>query len=337
MSRFRTGRAFEPNLSEESEAEDGLRRESDEEDLDDDGMLSVDEDGNVSTCNVAPPVSQPPGLIDIDLSAILCKVHALHLDPDCGKCKSVQAVVNPEVLKRVRAAQASSDSIPDASSRMSNAQPKQRPTLILSANSLEYGKSVYYAVPLAKHQFDELIKAYLHLGADQHDELMKNLILEKIFWKGKQGNERGKKVTDSMRDVKNLMMKNLKNKRKCERPLLVAVDEIDSATRALKLVGITMGLEYPEEPPVKTLMGNEVQDYLAYSSDDQVFELPDFPDLLDGVELSKESREAFEANLDVLKTVLGAYKEKCKTVVMEAYGIAANGFLNLENLLNFFL
>ena len=68
-----------------------------------------------------------------------------------------------------------------------------------------------------------------------------------------------------MRNVKNLMMKNQKNRRKCERSLLVAVDEINSSTRALKLVGITMSMEYPEEPPVKTLMGNEVKDYLPYS------------------------------------------------------------------------
>ena len=57
---------------------------------------------------------------------------------------------------------------------------------------------------------------------------------------------------------------------------------------------------------------------------------------MDGVELSKESREAFEANLGIFMEVLGAYKEKCKTMVREAYGIAASGFLNLENL-NFFL
>ena len=139
-----------------------------------------------------------------------------------------------------------------------------------------------------------------------------------------------------MRNVKNLMMKNQKNRRKYETSLLVAVDEINSSTRALKLVGITMGMEYPEEPPVKTLMGNEVKDYLAYSNDEKVFELPDFPDLLDGVELSKESREAFEANLGIFMEVLGAYKEKCKTMVREAYGFAASGFLNLENL-NFFL
>ena len=139
-----------------------------------------------------------------------------------------------------------------------------------------------------------------------------------------------------MRNVKNLMMKNQKNRRKCERSLLVAVDEINSSTRALKLVGITMSMEYPEQPPVKTSMGNEVKDYLAYSNDEKVFELPDFPDLLDGVELSKESREAFEANLGIFMEVLGAYKEKCKTMVREAYGIAASGFLNLENL-NFFL
>ena len=63
-------------------------------------------------------------------------------------------------------------------------------------------------------------------------------------------------------------------------------------------------------------MGNEVKDYLAYSNDKKVFKLHNFPDLLDGVELSKESREAFEANLGIFMEVLGAYKEKCETMAL---------------------
>ena len=84
MSRFSTGRDFEPNLSEDSEVEDGLRRESeDDEDLDY-GFISVDDDGDVGTSHAAPTDSQPPDVFDIDLSAILCKTHALQTVPSAS-------------------------------------------------------------------------------------------------------------------------------------------------------------------------------------------------------------------------------------------------------------
>ena len=153
MSRSRTGRDYEPNLSESEEslgAEDGLRNDVDDDDDVGDDWVSVGED--VESHDEATP--NPP--IDIDLSSILCKAHALQLDPDCAKCKSVKAVVNPEIIKRIALAKSSSTSIPDATARMTTAQPKKKPTLLLAASALEYGKAMYFAVPLSKQQFDEL-------------------------------------------------------------------------------------------------------------------------------------------------------------------------------------
>ena len=134
------------------------------------------------------------------------------------------------------------------------------------------------------------------------------------------------------------MIKNRKNQRIAERPLLVLVDKVDKGMRSLKVVGVAVGLSYPSEPPTVTLMGpNPVQDHLAFDSTDGVLPLPDLPDILEGVEVSEEARDSITASMAVFKTVLESYREKAKSAFLEAYDIAAKTLLNAENLTNFYL
>ena len=266
------------------------------------------------TPHVQEPEVAPVRVGDIDIRSILCSDHGTNLDSNCNRCEGARSTLHPQIFEALRVVDRSASSIPDASERFSLVKPVKKPTLVLSPTALSFGKMMYQSSPLNKSQFEELVRSSVHLSQDQNTELMKNLMLEKILEKNLSG---------SMKDVKNLMIRNLKNRRISERPLLVMVDKLDDGIRGLKSLGVGVGLEYPVDPPRVSLMGPDpVPDLLAYSSSDNLLPLPDFVNVLDGVEIhSQEARAKLAAKLDLLMKQITGYRTRATTALLEVYNL----------------
>ena len=136
-----------------------------------------------------------------------------------------------------------------------------------------------------------------------------------------------------------MMIKNLKNHRIAQRPLLVLVDTVDQGIWGLKAVGISAGLEYPAEPPKVQLMGPDlVPDHLAFSGHDDVLPLPDFVDVLAEIDIpSQETRAALEKNLELHREQVLAFHKQAKSLFLNAYNSASKTLLHADNLANVYL
>ena len=344
MSEFRNSRGYDDDEDQDYLADDGLRLEGfddrlDYEDTDYYGVGTSDHDdavvndegevgGEVSPAHSTPEPVVSPGS-DIDIAPLLCHDHGLNLDVDCARCERAKYTIHPQVFESLRVVDDSKSSIPDASSRFSSMRPAKKPSLELSPSAMSFAQMVYRSVPLTKSQFEELVRNSVHLSQSQNAELMQNLQLEKILV-GSSG---------SMRDVKNMMIRNLKNNRIAQRPLLVLVDTVDQGIRGLKAVGVSAGFEYPAEPPSVQLMGPDlVPNHLAYSGHDDVLPLPVYADILSGVELpSQEVRNAILKNLELRETQELDFQKRAKALFLSAYDSASKTLLHADNLANIYL
>ena len=95
---------------------------------------------------------------DVDVSSILCPEHKAKITPDCSRCEAVKAALPPHLQKQLAESSASSTAIPDASSRFASSLPQPKASLVLMDTLLNYGKAVYYALPLSKPQFDKMVR-----------------------------------------------------------------------------------------------------------------------------------------------------------------------------------
>ena len=157
---------------------------------------------------------------------------------------------------------------------------------------------------------------------------MKNLELEDFL----SGKLRG-----TLLDLKNLLIKIAKNGRIAHRPLLVGICKLDEVVRGMRLLGPSLGLQYPKEAPLKSILGpSDVQDHLHFE-EAAPFPLPPEVDVLDGVQnVSPEDRKIIEANLQVYRTSLKGYQENVARSVLDLYKLASDGFLTFKNNLNLF-
>ena len=261
---------------------------------------------------------------ELDITPFLCPDHGMNLD----RCDRAKRTLNPQVFESLRVIDSSKSSIPDASERFSAMRPAQKPSLVLPPTSMSYAQMVFKSVPLSKAQFDELIRNHVRLSPDQYKELMANIMNEKII--------DSKTSSGGLKDIKNIMMANLKKRRQAEIPLLLLIDKTDTAIRSLKDVGISAGLEYPADAPDVVLLGPDpVKDHLAYSGHNGLFQLPDLANVLEGVELpSQEVREKILGNLDLLLRQVVSNQEKAQSCFRGAYDIASQALLAVDNLLN---
>ena len=81
---------------------------------------------------------------------------------------------------------------------------------------------------------------------------------------------------------------------------------------------------------------SDVQDHLAYDSANDLFSLPDLPNLLEGITLSEEDQKTYDGNLDVFRTVLERHIHRSEKSCMDLFDATSKGFLNMKNLLTFY-
>ena len=127
-------------------------------------------------------------------------------------------------------------------------------TLELPPSAVDYGKKVYFRPPQPKGVFEGWVKDFLFCALSTNEDLMKNLKVEKIVTQFK-GHPTFNVI---LRDVRELLLKGLKNNRLCQRPLLLAIAKIDEIFRTLRKEGSKQDLKFPSEAPSKKIFGPKV-------------------------------------------------------------------------------
>ena len=189
----------------------------------------------------------------INPASLLCTVHDRALNKDCDRCKALKVILSSQQLTELGIEVA--DSIPDAVTWLTGGPPvaDKRVTLVLPKVSEEYGHAVYFAPPQAKGVFEAWVRDFLFLAFPPNQVLMKNLDIEKMILQF-EGALSPHYMT-MLKEVRNVMLKNLKNTRHTHRPLLLAIAKLDELIRALRLAGCKAGLEFPDAAPEKTPFG----------------------------------------------------------------------------------
>ena len=154
--------------------------------------------------------------------------------------------------------------IPDAETWLSEGVPdaEKKVTLVLLKAAESYGKAVYFSLPQTKGTFETWIKDYLFLSFEQNQALMKNLDIEKMILQFEGA--LAPQYIRILREVRHVMLKNLKNSRKTQRPILLAVAKLDELIRSLRLLGSEAGLAFPDVAPSKAVFGPKACIYDLY-------------------------------------------------------------------------
>lgn len=251
---------------------------------------------------------------------------------------SCQLILEKETLDRIGVVE-SDDPIPEVVTWITGENPvvDKRITLVLPQPSIIYGKAVYYTSPQPKGMFESWIRDCLFLANPQHIDLMQNLEVENMILQF--DSEVLPQHLAILKEVRNVMLKGLKNNRISHRPLLLAIAKLDELIRALRLEGIECGIEFPEEAPSKNLMGpKSVKDHLEHVSD-TVFPLPELKDLFEGtIDLAEDlNKKIMDQNVKENKAKLEAYQKGVQAAFFKTWKLTADGLVNLKNLLNLFL
>ena len=206
---------------------------------------------------------QQSHLEDIDVSPVLCKSHKDKVDMSCGHCKAVSALISKDQLALLLSGSDDKpDSVPDPASRFGAAKHEPPPTLVLSKTSMDFGKAVYSRGPMSQNHYKKVVKENLFLSPAQNKELEKNQQLEPMFERYFR-EPRFKYVSKWVHLLINLNRIN----RIAQRPLLVAVSELDSMIRSIRSVGSANGFVFPDVAPTKKILSpTPVSDHTYYSS-----------------------------------------------------------------------
>ena len=265
----------------------------------------------------APAVLTPP---IVDVTPLLCKTHGLTpAASECDHCNAVRALVTPDQMEQLKGSK--DVAIPDPATRFGATKPTTKPTLVLDKSAMAFGKAVYTRGPMSLVQYKQVVKESLFISLEQNAELNKNQQLEPMLEKYLK-EPRFKHVSNLVYMLVNMNKKN----RVAQRPLLMAISEIDKMIRTLKSSGKEIGFSYPEVvPSVKVMSPSPVQDHTSYESADP-FPLPDFTDIFDGVDIPPEQRKIIEDNMAINATVLSEYQSKVSSGVLGLYDVMSRIF-----------
>ena len=263
----------------------------------------------------------------IDVTPLLCKTHGANFSSDCAHCTALQVLIPKEQMAQL----AGNSGVPDAASRFAAAQQGKKPTLVLDKTSLDFGKAVYTKGAMSQSDFKKIIQECLFLGKDQNKELGKNQELEPMLQKY-LGEPRFKNVSKWL----NLLLKLNKYNRIAQRPLLVAISEIDKMIRNLREIGSSNYFAYPEVAPMRKVLSlTPVSDHTSFSSADP-FPLPTLPSVLHGSDLPPDQQAIIEDNWGSIMKEMKEYQVSVREGFIDLYNKMADSTIKLDDYLTLY-
>ena len=263
----------------------------------------------------------------VDVTPLLCKSHGANFAVDCAHCKSLRLFIPKEQIAKLTG----NSGVPDPASRFAAAQMGKKPTLILDKTSLDFGKAVYTKGAMAQSEFKKIIQECLFLSKDQNKELGKNQELEPMIQKYLK-EPRFKNVNKWL----HLLMDQNKSNRIAQRPLLVAISEIDKMIRNLREIGSSNYFTYPEVAPTRKVLSlTPVSDHTSYSSADP-FPLPTLPEILHDRDLPPDQQAIIEDNWGLFINLLKDYQASVCNGFIDLYNKMADSTIKLDDYLTFY-
>ena len=316
MSRHRSG--YYDDSDDYEDREDYLDYEDDE------SYGSDSNEGKVAEAFEARASISPEV---VDVTPLLCKSHGANFAADCAHCKSLSLLIPKEQMAQLTG----NSGVPDPASRFAAAQPGKKPTLILDKTSLDFGKAVYTKGAMAKSDFKKIIQECLFLSKEQNKELGKNQELEPMIQKYLK-EPRFKNVNKWL----HLLLKQNKSNRVAQRPLLVAISEIDKMIRNIREIGLSNYFAYPEVAPMRKVLSlTPVSDHTSYSSA-APFPLPTLPSVLHGSDLPPDQQAIIEDNWGSIMNLLRDYQASVSNGFIDLYDKMADSTIKLDDFLTFY-
>ena len=230
----------------------------------------------------------------------LCDVHGVDLVPvDCVSCRmvsrTVRAPVLTEFIELTKGKSVVTAQIPGAASRFASRIDEKTPTLTFTEQDMALASSLFSRGKMAPATlFDELTREYLFLPQGQNESLTKSVQLEQFLLKYKKD-----KTFSNVFHYVEQMAKLAKHLRISERPIILAMGELDRFMNAVKQHGKHLGFLYPSQGPCVQLLGpRKFNDQLSYTQLPVLpLPLPSLDDLLKDTSVSLPDKDQIAANL----------------------------------------
>ena len=196
----------------------------------------------------------------------------------CLTCRAVLALVRPGVAKELMIP----GKVTSAVHRYSSRSDDQPPTLIMPDSAIELAENVFNSGTYKnKGHWQDVVKKFLTLPTDQHERLVRDLELEPMF-RSYQSDSRFKHIFKYRKELGDA----LKMLRISQRVIFDTINTVDTAIPKIRSLGIAAGLSFPEVTPSRAnpKVPKQLMDSLSVLGKDAAFAMPQFTDIMDGVD-----------------------------------------------------
>ena len=224
----------------------------------------------------------------------------------CLTCRAVLALVRPEVAKELMIPEKATSAVHRYSAR-SDEQP---PSLIMPERAIELAENVFNSGTYKnKGHWQDIVKKFLTLPPDQHERLVRDLEMEPMF-RSYQSDNRFRHIFKYRKELGDA----LKMLRISQRVIFDTINTVDSAIPKIRSLGSAAGLSFPDVTPSRAnpKVPKQLMDSLAVLGKDAAFAMPQFTDILEGVDktnIPAEQLAQIERNWVVVEDEIKDYRQ----------------------------
>ena len=296
-----------------------LVEEDSDDDSDDHG--SRDDDDGVH--------EQQGASTDADVLKLCPNHNRGEMTKTCKSCSAAFALIKD---KKIIAELSGNSGSSDLLSRYSGKCDAIETTLFLASDTVKLAQNVFTRGTFRdKKVWSDIVKNYLTLPHDQHEDLNLDIQSENILKKFKS-EKRFQHLFSYQRDLAD----SLRSLRIGQRPLFAVIERTNTDIDGLRSIADRAGFSFPQVAPVKDGVnvprnGNLVPDKLKYTDVKNVLPLP-LSDIMDFVHENNLSQEAVEA----LSKLFDNYRELVVTMFVEMFTLFSTYINSVEDYLQFY-
>ena len=296
-----------------------LVEEDSDDDSDDHG--SRDDDDGVH--------EQQGASTDADVLKLCPNHNRGEMTKTCKSCSAAFALIKD---KKIIAELSGNSGSSDLLSRYSGKCDAIETTLFLASDTVKLAQNVFTRGTFRdKKVWSDIVKNYLTLPHDQHEDLNLDIQSENILKKFKS-EKRFQHLFSYQRDLAD----SLRSLRIGQRPLFAVIERTNTDIDGLRSIADRAGFSFPQVAPVKDGVnvprnGNLVPDKLKYTDVKNVLPLP-LSDIMDFVHENNLSQEAVEA----LSKLFDNYRELVVSMFVEMFTLFSTYINSAEDYLQFY-
>ena len=296
-----------------------LVEEDSDDDSDDHG--SRDDDDGVH--------EQQGASTDADVLKLCPNHNRGEMTKTCKSCSAAFALIKD---KKIIAELSGNSGSSDLLSRYSGKCDAIETTLFLASDTVKLAQNVFTRGTFRdKKVWSDIVKNYLTLPHDQHEDLNLDIQSENILKKFKS-EKRFQHLFSYQRDLAD----SLRSLRIGQRPLFAVIERTNTDIDGLRSIADRAGFSFPQLAPVKDGVnvprnGNLVPDKLKYTDAKNVLPLP-LSDIMDFVHENNLSQEAVEA----LSKLFDNYRDLVVSMFVEMFTLFSTYINSVEDYLQFY-